>query len=92
MAMLLHLKCLLFHIVSVYGIRSIMYLIGTTYMYLALKLWIHTPVSYGTAWGFMIWFMVKDTALAVILSFIAPAIYRSIHKATGFNRNHISST
>ncbi|MCY7786842.1 BioY family transporter, partial [Bacillus inaquosorum] len=27
-----------------------------------------------------------------ILAFIAPAIYRSIHKATGFNRNHISST
>lgn len=51
-----------------------------------------TPVSYDTAWGFMIWFMVKDTALTVILSFIAPAIYRSIHKATGFNRNHISST
>lgn len=79
-----------FLIASLIG-TAIMYLIGTTYMYLALKLWIHTPVSYGTAWGFMIWFMVKDTALAVILSFIAPAIYRSIHKATGFNRNHISS-
>lgn len=69
-----------FLIASLIG-TAIMYLIGTTYMYLALKLWIHTPVSYGTAWGFMIWFMVKDTALAVILSFIAPAIYRSIHKA-----------
>ncbi len=80
-----------FLIASLIG-TAIMYIIGTTYTYLALKLWIHTPVSYSTAWGYMTWFMVKDTALAVILTFIAPALYRSIHKATGFNRNHISST
>jgi biotin transport system substrate-specific component len=80
-----------FLIASLTG-TAIMYIIGTTYMYLALKLWIHTPMSYSTVWGFMTWFMVKDTVLAVLLTFIAPAIYRSIHKATGFNRHQISST
>ncbi|MCY8857557.1 biotin transporter BioY [Bacillus atrophaeus] len=80
-----------FLIASLLG-TAIMYLVGTTYMYLALKVWIDAPISYGTAWIFMFWFIVKDMAFAIVLAFIAPSIYRSIHKATGFSRNHISST
>ncbi|MBT2574888.1 biotin transporter BioY [Bacillus sp. ISL-51] len=70
---------------------GVIYVIGTTYMYIALKLWLHAPISYGTAWFYMVWFFIKDMILAIILAFIAPAIYRSIHKATGFRRNHTSS-
>lgn len=66
---------------------AVIYIIGTTYTYIALKLWLHAPISYGMAWFYMIWFFIKDIILALLLASIAPAVYRSIHKATGFSRN-----
>ncbi|MBV2197267.1 biotin transporter BioY [Bacillus velezensis] len=66
---------------------AVIYIIGTTYTYIALKLWLHAPISYGMAWFYMIWFFIKDIVLALLLASIAPAVYRSIHKATGFSRN-----
>ncbi len=66
---------------------AVIYIIGTTYTYIALKLWLHAPISYGMAWLYMIWFFIKDIILALLLASITPAVYRSIHKATGFSRN-----
>lgn len=66
---------------------AVIYIIGTTYTYIALKLWLHAPISYGMAWFYMIWFFIKDIILALLLASITPAVYRSIHKATGFSRN-----
>ncbi|MFB8735671.1 hypothetical protein ACEQPO_24065 [Bacillus sp. SL00103] len=63
-----------------------MYLIGTTYTYLALNVWLNAPISYQTTWFFMIWFMVKIT-IDDITYVLAPKIYRSVSKATSFSEN-----
>ena len=38
---------------------TVMYVIGTTYTYIALNVWLNAPISYQTTWFFMMWFMVK---------------------------------
>lgn len=63
---------------------TVMYVIGTTYTYIALNVWLNAPISYQTTWLFMIWFMVKDYALTILLAMLAPKIYRSVSKATSF--------
>jgi len=61
---------------------SLIYLVGTTYMWLALNVWINAPMSYGAAWAIMAWFIVKDVAFTVLGAFIAPRIYFAVSKAT----------
>lgn len=70
---------------------TVMYLIGTTYTYLALNVWLNAPISYQTTWLFMIWFMVKDYALTILLAMLAPKIYRSVSKATSFRKQQAAS-
>lgn len=70
---------------------TVMYVIGTTYTYLALNVWLNAPISYQTTWFFMIWFMVKDYALTILLAMLAPKIYRSVSKATSFRKQQAAS-
>ncbi|AIZ61401.1 MULTISPECIES: biotin transporter BioY [Bacillus] len=70
---------------------TVMYVIGTTYTYLALNVWLNAPISYQTTWFFMIWFMVKDYALTILLAMLAPKIYRSVSKATSFRKQEAVS-
>ncbi|APH03836.1 biotin transporter BioY [Bacillus weihaiensis] len=70
-----------FYIASFAGITAI-YLVGTTYMWLALNVWINAPMSYGAAWLVMAWFIVKDVAFTILGASIAPRIYKSVTKAT----------
>ncbi|WP_273130412.1 biotin transporter BioY [Metabacillus sp. HB246100] len=70
-----------FYIASFAGITTI-YLVGTTYMWLALNVWINAPMSYGAAWVVMAWFIVKDVAFTILGASIAPRIYKSVTKAT----------
>ena len=66
---------------SIVGIILI-YIIGTTYMWLALNFWMNAPMSYGTAWVVMSWFIVKDAVFTILGAFIAPRIYYAVIKAT----------
>ncbi|MCY7671712.1 biotin transporter BioY [Bacillus altitudinis] len=70
---------------------TVMYVIGTTYTYIALNVWLNAPISYQTTWLFMIWFMVKDYALTILLAMLAPKIYRSVSKATSFRKEQTAS-
>ncbi|QRF31557.1 biotin transporter BioY [Bacillus safensis] len=70
---------------------TVMYVIGTTYTYLALNVWLNALISYQTTWFFMIWFMVKDYALTILLAMLAPKIYRSVSKATSFRKQEAAS-
>lgn len=70
---------------------TVMYVIGTSYTYLALNVWLNAPISYQTAWFFMIWFMVKDYAFTIFLAMVAPKIYRSVSKATSFRQEQTAS-
>lgn len=70
---------------------TVMYVIGTTYTYIALNVWLNAPISYQTTWLFMMWFMVKDYALTILLAMLAPKIYRSVSKATSFRKEQTAS-
>jgi biotin transport system substrate-specific component len=70
-----------FMIASFIGI-SLIYIIGTTYMWLALNMWMNAPMSYSTAWTIMAWFIVKDVAFTILGALIAPRIYSAVTKAT----------
>lgn len=70
---------------------TVMYVIGTTYTYIALNVWLNAPISYQTTWFFMIWFTVKDYALTILLAMLAPKIYRSVSKATSFRKEQTAS-
>ncbi|KKI93333.1 biotin biosynthesis protein BioC [Bacillus sp. SA1-12] len=72
-----------FFTASVVGI-SLIYVIGTTYMWLALNVWMGAPMSYGAAWGVMAWFIVKDAAFTILGALIAPRIYFAVTR--GANR------
>ncbi len=61
---------------------ALIYLVGTTYMWLALNVWINAPMSYGTAWGIMAWFIVKDITFTILGALLAPRIYSAVTKAT----------
>ncbi|WP_299087402.1 biotin transporter BioY [uncultured Metabacillus sp.] len=60
---------------------ALIYVIGTTYMWLALNVWMNAPMSYGAAWGVMAWFIVKDASLTILGALIAPRIYFAVTKA-----------
>ncbi len=58
---------------------AIIYIIGTTYMYMAVNYWLEAPaMSYGTAWKIMLWFGVKDIIFTIIAALIAPRIYKAL--------------
>ncbi|HZH58748.1 MAG TPA: biotin transporter BioY [Metabacillus sp.] len=61
---------------------TLIYIIGTTYMWLALNVWMNAPMSYGAAWGIMAWFIVKDVAFTILGALLAPRIYFAVTKAT----------
>lgn len=61
---------------------TLIYVIGTTYMWMALNLWINAPMSYGAAWAIMLWFIVKDVAFTVLGALLAPRIYFAVTRAT----------
>jgi len=71
----------IFFIASFVGI-ALIYLIGTTYMWLAVNVWLNAPMSYLAAWGVMAWFAVKDIVFTIIGALIAPRIYHAVSKAT----------
>lgn len=70
-----------FFISSFVGI-SLIYVIGTTYMWLALNVWMNAPMSYGDAWAIMAWFIVKDAAFTILGALIAPRIYSAVTRAS----------
>lgn len=45
---------------------AINYIIGVSYMYLALNTWLGLEISYMFAWASMIPFLIKDTALSLV--------------------------
>lgn len=73
-------KLTVFMAASFVGIVLI-YIVGTTYMWLALNVWLNAPMSYGAAWGVMAWFIVKDVAFTVLGALLAPRIYYAVTKA-----------
>ncbi|PMC40623.1 BioY family transporter [Bacillus sp. UMB0899] len=73
-------KLPVFMIASFAGI-TLIYIVGTTYMWLALNVWMNAPMSYGAAWGVMAWFIVKDVAFTILGALLAPRIYFAVTKA-----------
>ncbi|MFS0655550.1 biotin transporter BioY [Bacillus sp. 179-C3.3 HS] len=70
---------------------TVIYVIGVTYMYVALHIWLNAPISYQIIWLSMLWFMVKDYAFTILLAMLAPKIYRSVSKATSFRKEQTAS-
>lgn len=70
-----------FLIASFTGI-ALIYIIGTSYMWLALNMWMNAPMSYSAAWAVMAWFIVKDVAFTIFGAIITPRIYLAVTKAT----------
>lgn len=73
-------KLTVFMAASFVGIVLI-YIVGTTYMWLALNIWLNAPMSYGAAWVVMAWFIVKDVAFTVLGALLAPRIYYAVTKS-----------
>jgi biotin transport system substrate-specific component len=61
---------------------TLIYVIGTTYMWLALNVWMNAPMSYSAACAVMAWFIVKDAAFTILGALIAPRIYHAVTRAT----------
>ncbi len=61
------------------------YVIGTNWMYAAMKLWAAAPeaFSYGVAWAWMAVPLPKDIVLSVVAGVVAPRLYKNIQKSTG---------
>ncbi len=69
-----------FTIASFTGI-ILTYIIGTTYMYGAVNLFMGGNMSYKAAWMIMMWFAVKDIAFTIIGAIIAPRIYYAVRRS-----------
>lgn len=78
-----------FLLASFIGIILI-YIIGTSYMWLASNMWLEIPMTYGGAWLIMSWFIVKDAAFTIIGALLAPKIYHAVFKTTSFRKNRIA--
>ena len=72
--------CITFAIASFTGI-ILTYIIGTTYMYGAVNLFMGGNMSYKAAWMIMMWFAVKDIAFTIIGAIIAPRIYYAVRRS-----------
>lgn len=75
-----------FAIASFTGI-ILTYIIGTTYMYGAVNLFMGGNMSYKAAWMIMMWFAVKDIAFTIIGAIIAPRIYYAVRRSA-YQRSH----
>ncbi|MFP7735539.1 biotin transporter BioY [Priestia aryabhattai] len=72
----------IFLISSLVGI-TVIYLIGTTYMYVAVNYWLEAPaMTYSAAWKIMSWFAVKDLIFTVFGAMLAPRIYKAIQSSS----------
>ncbi|KEK25148.1 biotin transporter BioY [Bacillus gaemokensis] len=69
-----------FAIASATGI-ILTYVIGTTYMYAAVNVWMGGNMSYKAAWIIMMWFAIKDIIFTVISAVIAPRIYYAVRRS-----------
>ncbi|PEA53752.1 BioY family transporter [Bacillus pseudomycoides] len=66
------------------------YVIGTTYMYLAINNWMGGHISYVAAWKIMMWFAVKDIIFTIIGAVIAPRIYYAVRRSAYQNSRLVS--
>ncbi|MEH7461982.1 biotin transporter BioY [Bacillus thuringiensis] len=66
------------------------YIIGTTYMYLAINNWMGGHISYVAAWKIMMWFAVKDVIFTIIGAVIAPRIYYAVRRSAYQNSRLVS--
>ena len=72
----------IFLISSLVGI-AVIYLIGTTYMYVAVNYWLEAPaMTYAAAWKIMSWFAVKDLIFTVLGAMLAPRIYKALRSSS----------
>ncbi|WP_242223965.1 biotin transporter BioY [Bacillus cereus group sp. BfR-BA-01380] len=78
-----------FFTASTVGIILI-YVVGTTYMYLAINSWMGGHISYVAAWKVMMWFAVKDIIFTVIGATIAPRIYYAVRRSAYQNSRFAS--
>lgn len=54
------------------------YIIGVSYMYVAMNTWLHLSISYKVAWIGMIPFIIKDFGLSIIAAFFMVAVAKRI--------------
>src|SRR5690625_3480614 len=54
------------YIIASFAGLIVNYLIGVTYMYLAMNIWLELPISYIIAWSGMIPFFIKDSMLSIL--------------------------
>ncbi|WP_154990732.1 biotin transporter BioY [Priestia megaterium] len=72
----------IFLISSLVGI-AVIYLIGTTYMYIAVNYWLEAAaMTYAAAWKIMSWFAVKDLIFTVLGAMLAPRIYKALRSSS----------
>lgn len=57
------------------------YVIGVTYMYMAMNLWLELPITYSVAWMGMIPFFIKDSALTVLAALFFVSFARRVPAA-----------
>ncbi|MCF3943464.1 biotin transporter BioY [Oceanobacillus alkalisoli] len=54
------------------------YVIGVSYMYLAMNTWLNLEISYLIAWTGMIPFLIKDTALSFVAAFFMVQLVKRV--------------
>ncbi|WP_459501639.1 biotin transporter BioY [Bacillus sp. C1] len=75
-----------FAIASAIGI-ILTYIIGTTYMYVAVNVWMGGNMGYTAAWKIMMWFAVKDVIFTMFGAIIAPRIYYAV-RSSAYRQSH----
>ncbi len=68
------------------------YVLGTTYMYFAYKLWAAAPAgfTYEMAWSWMMVPLPKDIILTVIAGLISPRVYKAVTLSQSVKRNKVA--
>ncbi|SDM13413.1 biotin transporter BioY [Sediminibacillus halophilus] len=62
------------------------YLIGVSYMYVAMNTWLGLQISYQAAWLGMVPFLIKDTGLTIVSAALMLKITNSMqHRSTSFS-------
>lgn len=62
------------------------YVIGTTYMFFALKYFLGMgELTYVEAWSWMVLFLYKDIAVTIIAAVISPRIYKVVNKSKQYS-------
>ncbi|ENH96298.1 BioY protein [Gracilibacillus halophilus YIM-C55.5] len=70
------------------------YVIGTHWMYMAMKLWAEAPegFTYRLAWGWMLAPLVKDIVLTVFAGLLAPRLFYRLQKSSHRLQNNAPSS